>query len=894
MARHQIRAAKPKPEKPKAELRAAPSWYDRTHPVGSAERFLDQAAKEALVAAAAGGLAEPRQLAAGAVKAVAKKASEYPDPLLQRAAELPAAELAKRAARAEAYNQAMQAQNRVAEIVSASLSPVSGIARTQAAAALSTQQDWNGGKNTVSRVNVADTTRAERVRRQEIDDEIREARRPRIGGVSDLELAMRAEADERLRLSTGPWSLFSIPKEKWDKLGQLEKERLAEISKDALETGAAYATGMILKAPRGAVSAAEKILENAGVESWAKAPRKLKLDIKRQLGVEQYQGRWVKEAPDPTLSKTTKAFLEEKPQTLYAPGKHGAVEDLMTVPKELSRKVDGTITFSRGASRDGILGEYEPMSRSILVNTRDPKSLAYRTASEVEGTTVHEIQHQLDARAGSGLGIKTAASPSVEARLGPYVGTPTETRAFNVEYRHRFMTPEQRAGSLLEDTTERIFLERPEYRGALGGPKRSTLASDLFRQDAKGGRTVRAAQGSQQAEPPVDAEVPAEPSPGPRIVINPTTFRNSKDALCVAFNEGFRLWMEANDFEPQSEPTDAQRKFFSDTAYADDEVQLRRTILARIATFDTSVKDPTDDQLSETASFLNAVLESDWCRNDWERNSVQKLARAVEASVGAEPVEPKAEPVEPRAEAPLEARAALGGGETDEDNPVAPKPVEPPQDTSGGEDLETPDPEKEAFLADAPFDANGNRIGRTGAGDASGAEQYTSYEQQRAEDTGGSLSGDIPEQTAVADNGSPTQAGPEKAAPAEPPAEPVQVVEDKPSRLRMNGPAIQPTRRIGDIGATSFTDTKHMNGPSIQPARKIGDVGATSFTDTKSMNGPSIEPARPIGDVGATSFTDDGMNGPSIEPVRPIGTIDTTDGSGGSTLRRKKRRRSRT
>lgn len=173
---------------------------------------------------------------------------------------------------------------------------------------------------------------------------------------------------------------------------------------------------------------------------------------------------------------------------------------------------------------------------------------------------------------------------------------------------------------------------------------------------------------------------------GPRIVINPTTFRNSKDGLCVAFNEGFRIWMEVNDFQPQSEPTDAQRKFFSDTAYADDEVQLRRTILARIATFDTSVKDPTDDQLAETGSFLDAILESDWCKNDWERNCVSRLAEAVKASVGAEPVESRPEPVEPREPEPLQSRAALGGGETEDEKKegaAAPSPVaqtEPAED----------------------------------------------------------------------------------------------------------------------------------------------------------------------------------------------------------------------
>ena len=184
------------------------------------------------------------------------------------------------------------------------------------------------------------------------------------------------------------------------------------------------------------------------------------------------------------------------------------------------------------------------------------------------------------------------------------------------------------------------------------------------RQDAKGGDAAGAE--TDISETPV-SDAPVQQA-GPRIVINPTTFRNSTDAMCVAFNEGFRVWMEVNDFQPQSEPTDAQRKFFSDTAYADDELQLRRTILARIATFDTSVKDPTDDQLAETGSFLDAILESDWCKNDWERNAVSRLSQAVKASVGAEPVEPRPEPVEPREPEPLQSRAAMGGGETEDEN----------------------------------------------------------------------------------------------------------------------------------------------------------------------------------------------------------------------------------
>lgn len=149
--------------------------------------------------------------------------------------------------------------------------------------------------------------------------------------------------------------------------------------------------------------------------------------------------------------------------------------------------------------------------------------------------------------------------------------------------------------------------------------------------------------------------VPQEGVPqegGPRIIINPTTFKNQKDALCVAWNEGIRVFMEASGFEPESEPTEKQRRFFSDTPYADDETQMRRTILARIATFDTSVTDPTDDQLAETAKVLRGMLESDFVKTDDEARKCEKLASAVEAAIGAEVVEPREEPAGPQPEEP--------------------------------------------------------------------------------------------------------------------------------------------------------------------------------------------------------------------------------------------------
>ena len=157
------------------------------------------------------------------------------------------------------------------------------------------------------------------------------------------------------------------------------------------------------------------------------------------------------------------------------------------------------------------------------------------------------------------------------------------------------------------------------------GVQRATKGGNT-RSDSKGGD----ASGPETpvSETPV-SETAAQQQGGPRIVINPQVFNDKRDALCVAFNEAFRVVMEANGFEPVSEPTDAQRKFFADTAYADDEVQLRRTILARIATLDTSVKDPTDEQLEETAEMLEMVMETGAPQNEWEQSAVQRLHDVV-------------------------------------------------------------------------------------------------------------------------------------------------------------------------------------------------------------------------------------------------------------------------
>ena len=146
------------------------------------------------------------------------------------------------------------------------------------------------------------------------------------------------------------------------------------------------------------------------------------------------------------------------------------------------------------------------------------------------------------------------------------------------------------------------------------------------RADAKGGNAPGVSKSS---------GVPSGHNPaldgysGPRVVINPTTFKNEKDGLCVSFNEAFRILMAVNGFDPVAEPTEKQREFFSDTAYANDELQMRRTILARICTFDTSVTDPTDEQLQEAVEFLDTVLEIGAPQNQWEQRAVERIRTAI-------------------------------------------------------------------------------------------------------------------------------------------------------------------------------------------------------------------------------------------------------------------------
>lgn len=420
---------------------------------------------------------------------------------------------------------------------------------------------------------------------------------------------------------------------------------------------------------------------------WTTVPEDEQRKITADTGWQQYNNGWVYETQNPIrLTADGRLDFSDAPEVEMAyPQLHGRA---LVVDHPLGKTMEANGTMMWGPDGQPSHIGVNPQVRS------NPRQFAE--------TVFHEFAHMLQVYEGRGRGTNPYAMQRAieEGRMNPPKDTRRAdsyieslvTRGFDKsdpEYLKRMEAAKQglelyftQGGEAEARALGNRIGMTPELRRLcplLSDNMRGPLAAHLYsvspgeisdhrtravRQDALGGD----AGGPEASVPEAStADVP-QPKSGPRIVINPKVFEDKRDALCVVFNEGFRVWMEAADFQPQSEPTDAQRKFFSDTAYADDEVQLRRTILARIATFDTSVKDPTDDQLAETGSFLDAILESpDWCKNDWERNCVSRLSEAVKASVGAEPVEPRPEPVEPREPEPLQSKAALGGGQTEDE-----------------------------------------------------------------------------------------------------------------------------------------------------------------------------------------------------------------------------------
>ena len=118
------------------------------------------------------------------------------------------------------------------------------------------------------------------------------------------------------------------------------------------------------------------------------------------------------------------------------------------------------------------------------------------------------------------------------------------------------------------------------------------------------------------------------------ITINPAVFADKRDAMAVALNEALRLFMEDRGFSPRIQITRPQRALFAGTAYADDEDATKKTIIARVATFDASVI-PTTEQVLETKRLLSLVADT-LGSDHQDYPLVQSLSRALDTRTQAE------------------------------------------------------------------------------------------------------------------------------------------------------------------------------------------------------------------------------------------------------------------
>lgn len=156
-----------------------------------------------------------------------------------------------------------------------------------------------------------------------------------------------------------------------------------------------------------------------------------------------------------------------------------------------------------------------------------------------------------------------------------------------------------------------------------------------------------------------------------RIVINPQVLSDERDALAVAYNEAYRAVMEMQNFVPQAEPTQEQLQFFADTAYANDPLMMKRTIVARIATYDSSVPNPTPEQYMDTVNMLQMVMDAGVIQTPEEEEIVSSTLEDMKQSANAPA------PMEAVPEEMLEALGPDATGEMPQE-PMAPDPESMP------------------------------------------------------------------------------------------------------------------------------------------------------------------------------------------------------------------------
>ena len=287
----------------------------------------------------------------------------------------------------------------------------------------------------------------------------------------------------------------------------------------------------------------------------------------------------------------------------------------MDVPV-LSKMADAVVSPALVGARAALANVTSGGGKHYQPEVRDERYFS-KAALRKLGETVKSMRGRTWGRAD---GIDNAAQFNLTQTIGGFsVKNGAVTDKFDIN-KHYHGVPDA-----LTSVT-RTVLGREEDPDAGKVKTRIPLTALGLQQAAKGGD----APGESKSSAVPKGHNPAlDGYSGPRVVINPQVMKDDRDALCVAFNESFRIIQEINGFDPVAEPTEKQRAFFADTAYRDDERMLRRTILSRICTFDTSVTDPTDEQLQEAVEFLDTVLEIGAPQNNFEQRAVERIRTAI-------------------------------------------------------------------------------------------------------------------------------------------------------------------------------------------------------------------------------------------------------------------------
>ena len=91
------------------------------------------------------------------------------------------------------------------------------------------------------------------------------------------------------------------------------------------------------------------------------------------------------------------------------------------------------------------------------------------------------------------------------------------------------------------------------------------------------------------------------------IIFNPYSKGRNMDA--VGKNEAARLWLREKKAVPEFSVTKEQREYFKGTAYENDELNMKHTILGRIISEDPSAGKITPEQ-KKWADYLKNELEN--------------------------------------------------------------------------------------------------------------------------------------------------------------------------------------------------------------------------------------------------------------------------------------------